>query len=1098
MNASLAAYQIDGRSATPEAFYAVACDPRRSVAVEACAGAGKTWMLVSRMLRALADGCPPQDILAITFTKKAAGEMRDRLNQMLRQWATLDDEALVQELRVRGVTPEQARAKAPELRGLHARLLASGRSVQVRTFHSWFAAILRNAPLSVLQELGLPPSHELLEDDAQAVERVWPRFFAALAANPDDQADFFDAVREFGRAQTLKALTNALAKRVEFALADEAGVVDSSVEPFAQTVPALAAFSDPAHALGAPGARARWHARAQALGQESNKTPRDAAARVIDAFELPDGPDSAAQRLAILRKAFFVADEDRLTKNLLKFAAAQAAEAELAEVCLAVRQHKAWAHHQRLSRLTRVLLRCYADLKRERGWVDMNDVEGAARHLLGNAELSGWMQQRLDARIRQLLIDEFQDTNPLQWQALYGWLSAYAGAGSADAPVVFLVGDPKQSIYRFRRAEPQVFKAAQAFVVQGLGGALLSCDHTRRCAPAVVSAFNAAMLDAVQAGEYGTPEGSAYRAHTTASQEEGAVLALPAVPRPEKAAQSQEEWRDSLTTPRHTPEDTMSAREARQAADWLCAEIAAGRLAPGEVMVLARKRERLSWMHEALRERGIASEQPEKLDLSDHPAVQDIVALVDALVSPHHDLSLARALRSPVFGWTDAQLAELARHAKAADRARWWDVLQSSQDGKEAQDAERPEWVMCAERLHRWQQAFLAVPPHDALAQVYREADVLARFAQAVPASMRVSTLSALRDLLAQSLAQDGGRFLTAYRWVRALKAGGIAATPCIAQDAVRLLTIHGAKGLEAHTVLLLDTDSAAARADTMGVLVDWPGEAPHPRRFVFLASEKQPPACARDALAQEQQARALEELNALYVALTRAERQVVVSSFDPHSRGAARSWSQRLRPLAAPLPTPDAAQPVSQREHAIVLPELPAWRPPVSPPAAPAVAEDEATRIGKAMHRLLQWLPTPLRGFRWGEAHAQAVAKEFSLDRQQASQALQSAQCVLAGDAAWAWDAQHLDHWGNEVELWHQGERLRLDRLVRERTNGCWWVLDFKSTDNPQHKPELLAQLRRYREALQAAHPGQPLRLAFINAKGRLIEPVLDSPDAH
>ena len=1093
MNTLAAAYQIDGRAATPEVFYALACDPRRSVAVEACAGAGKTWMLVSRMLRALADGCAPQDILAITFTKKAAGEMRDRLNQMLSQWAVLDDDALAQELRLRGVPPEQARAKAPELRGLQARVLATGRSVQVRTFHSWFAAMLRNAPLSVLQDLGLPPSYELLEDDSQAIDRVWPRFYAVLASNPSDQTDFFDAVREFGRSQTLKALTNALAKRVEFALADAAGVVDVSVEPFGQTVPALAALADPAHALGQPGARARWHVRAQALGQEANKTPREAAARVIDAFELPDGPAHAAQRLGILRKAFFVADEDRLTRNLAKFPAAQEAEAELAEVCLAVRQHKAWSHHQRLARLTRVLLRCYADLKRERGWVDMNDVEGAARYLLGNAELSGWMQQRLDARVRQLLIDEFQDTNPLQWQALYGWLSAYAGAGSADAPVVFLVGDPKQSIYRFRRAEPQVFKAAQAFVVQGLGGALLSCDHTRRCAPAVVKGFNAAMLEAVQAGEYGTPEGSSYRAHTTASQASGAVLALPAVPRPERVVQAQDAWRDSLTMPRHTPEDTMAAREARQAANWLSAEIAAGRLAPGEVMVLARKRERLAWMHEALRERGIDSDQPEKLDLSEHPGVQDLVALVDALVSPGHDLSLARALRSPVFGWSDAQLAEFACQVRASGHAHWWDALQA------VDPASSPaHWSACAQRLRHWQRAFLVLPPHDALAQVYREADVVARFAQAVPARLRAATVSALRDLLGQSLAQDGGRFLTAYRWVRALKAGGIAATPCVSSDAVRLLTIHGAKGLEAHTVVLLDTDSAAPRADTMGVLVDWPGELAHPRRFVFLASEKQPPACARDALAQEQQARALEELNALYVALTRAERQVVVSSFEPHSRGTTRTWSQRLRPLAEEVAAPEAGPCAAERDSTIVLPELPPWIAPSLPPPVATEEADDATRIGLAMHRLLQWLPTPLRDFQWGDVHSRAVAKEFALSRDQVNQAMEAARCVLGGEAAWAWDAHHLDQWGNEVELWHLGERLRLDRLVRERASGCWWVLDFKSAEDPQLKPHLMAQLRRYRDAMQAAHPGQPVRLAFINAKGRLIEPAMDFPDGH
>src|SRR5690606_6051599 len=183
----------------------------------------------------------------------------------------------------------------------------------------------------------------------------------------------------------------------------------------------------------------------------------------------------------------------------------------------------------------------------ERGWVDMSDVEGAARRLLGDAELSGWLQQRLDARVRQLLVDEFQDTNPLQWQALYGWLSAYAGAGSGEAPRVFLVGDPKQSIYRFRRAEPQVFKAAQQFVVQGMGGSLLSCDHTRRCAIGVVDLLNRVMGEAQRNDAY-----AGYRTHTTESTEPGAAFVLPQVPRPASGpANGGDEasgWRDSLVT----------------------------------------------------------------------------------------------------------------------------------------------------------------------------------------------------------------------------------------------------------------------------------------------------------------------------------------------------------------------------------------------------------------------------------------------------------------------------------------------------------------------------------------------------------------------
>jgi ATP-dependent helicase/nuclease subunit A len=1101
------AYRINGAPAAREAFYALACDPARSIAVEACAGAGKTWMLVSRILRALLDGCAPQDILAITFTKKAAGEMRDRLHAELRRWATLPDDALAGELRARGLSDADATRRVPEARSLHARVTALGRPVQVRTFHSWFAALLRGAPLSVLQELDLPVQYELLEDDARAVAQVWPRFYAALTRSPQERQDFMDSVAEHGRHQTLKALEKALQKRVEFALADAAGVLDASVEPMATRYPEFAGFDDPLQWL-VQDARAATLLReaAQALGRASAVT---FAAKGVELEQALSKADGAGALTALLTQK----DEPRkFSDKLAGIDAVRSAQALALRTLEALRQQRAWLHHQRMSRLARVLLGSFAAFKRERGWVDMNDVEGAARRLLGDAELSGWLQQRLDARLRHVLIDEFQDTNPLQWQALYGWLSAYAGAGPGEAPCVFLVGDPKQSIYRFRRAEPQVFKAAQAFVVQGLAGALLSCDHTRRCAPAVVDALNAAMGAAVLAGEYG----SDYRAHTTESSAQGAVLCLPQLPRSlrdrgEAAHGGEPVWRDSLTTPRVLPEDSMAALEAAQAADWLALQIADGRVQAGEVMVLARRRERLAWMHEALRERGIASEQPEKLELGEAPAVQDVVALLDALVSTRHDLSLARALRSPLCGWSDDDLAQLARlrlrwtPAREADvvpaRLSWWETLQRCADQSDETLSQTPGQAArlreTAQRLALYRGWLLGLPPHDALSALYDHGDVLARFAQAVPTSQRAAVLAQLRDLLSQSLAQDGGRFLTPYRLVRALKAGGIKATPVQTPGAVRLLTIHGAKGLEAHTVLMLDTDTGSARPESMGVLVDWPGEDPLPRRFVFLASEKSPPACAVDVLRLEQEARSLEELNALYVALTRAELRLVVSSFEPHQR-ATTTWYQRLQPLAtaeeAPPPAADAPLPAADAGETFSLPCLP----PLTAVVAPAMAEaaidvppvdDTANRIGLALHRLLQWRPTPAQGFDWSHEHTQAVEREFALDTAQAREALAMARRIVAGEAAWAWDAGVLNHWGNEVELFHQGELLRLDRLVRRRDTGDWWVLDYKSAAHPERQPALLAQMQGYRMAMAGARPGEPVRLAFINAQGQLIE---------
>ena len=164
----------------------------------------------------------------------------------------------------------------------------------------------------------------------------------------------------------------------------------------------------------------------------------------------------------------------------------RAAQELVLRVVAARLQQAAWLYQQRMARLSRVLLKEFAALKREHGWVDMNDVERAALVMLSDPVLSGWVQERLDARIKHLLIDEFQDTNPLQWQALSSWLSGYrAGPRRRGArPACSSSGDPKQSIYRFRRAEPQVFKAAKAFVRDGLGGDLLSCDHTRRNASA--------------------------------------------------------------------------------------------------------------------------------------------------------------------------------------------------------------------------------------------------------------------------------------------------------------------------------------------------------------------------------------------------------------------------------------------------------------------------------------------------------------------------------------------------------------------------------------------------------------------------------------
>jgi ATP-dependent helicase/nuclease subunit A len=251
------------------------------------------------------------------------------------------------------------------------------------------------------------------------------------------------------------------------------------------------------------------------------------------------------------------------------------------------------------------------------------------------------------------------------------------------------------------------------------------------------------------------------------------------------------------------------------------------------------------------------------------------------------------------------------------------------------------------------------------------------------------------------------------------------------------------------------------------------------------------------DAVRTEQAARQREELNGMYVAMTRARRWLAISSVAPRI-AVDGSWWQRLAPLAMPVPEPDEdnasdgvdALAASAADDFMlqVLPTL-ALPPPLttaSVPTAKAATTPESS-IGQAMHRLLEWaqLGAPVAGGH----HVAAVMREFLLEAAQAEQASRMAAAILGGTGAWAWDVAEVDWHGNEVALNHQGQALRLDRLVRHRASGEWWVLDYKSALQPQRHDELVQQLRNYRAAVQAMLPGAVVRAAFLAGNGVVAE---------
>jgi len=1111
---SQAAYEVNGKVVDSDHFYEVACDPHRSVVVEACAGAGKTWMLVSRILRALLDGVPPNQILAITFTKKAAGEMRERLHGWLRDFAHATEAQRAIELRIRGVAPHMVPELVPRLQQLYERWLDEGRGVDIHTIHGWFSRLVKAAPLDILHELGLPPELNLIEDTSEHWPELWGRFLRRLDAlaphRLQDDAEapeaayqaFMAVVREVGRFNAEAWLGTALSNRLELTLADKAGRLAGGVPCAADWSMEWAGVDTPSDALARQSVKEHFWALARQLATAKGALAQKAGVAVEQALGLAD---TALQAQALCKA--LLTDKGEPRKKLGDLADLDWAQAWLMDLQKAMVQQQAHVLHEHMVCLSRLLFDEYARFKTERGLADMVDLELAAARLLSDPVLSGWIQERLDSQVRQLLMDEFQDTSPLQWQTLKAWLSAYAGAGGGysgqQGISVFLVGDPKQSIYRFRRADPRVFGAAKDFVLEALGGDLLACDHTRRNAPGVIDALNKVMGQACGEGHF-----PGFRPHTTASEATARIRVLPSVMRAagsKPADDGEEAWRDSLTMPREQAHTTIKEIEAEQVAQAVADMVAHEGVLPSEVFVLSRKRATLSMVAEALDEHGVPHIAPEDTRLIDTPEVRDLVAVLDALVSPHHDLALAHALKSPIFGVSDGDLLMLARRVREAEsRLSWWDALMQAAEAPGSAD----RLVRAAGLLRSWADLARLAPPHDLLERIVTDGDYRPRLLACVPESRRVQALFHVDALLSQSLEMDAGRDATPYRWVRALKRLPLNLPPRAQADAVQLLTIHGAKGLEAKVVFMVDTDPEPARKDSYALMVDWPENEERPLRCAFIRSQGNPPPSLAAALDDDRAADQREELNALYVALTRAREQLVFSRTEPRGQPQG-SWWQRLVSSSAMdpertwQPSPPAVHQPPRDPHtqeAIIWQALPPLQPRADDGRGVAqgtnLAEESSVqqRLGQVVHRVLEWL-TPLPRAQRTEARIErataAAARALALEPTHHDAAMHLACTILQSPALQPWlDPAELAWSGNEVALHDQGQVLRIDRLVaRETAAGReWWVLDYKLQHRPQALDSYRAQMQRYVAAVKTLQPGEPVRAAFITGAGEWV----------
>lgn len=891
---------------------ALASDPTASVFVSASAGSGKTKLLIDRLLRLMLPraspaggevlpGSPPARILCLTFTKAAAAEMAIRLQTRLGRWVTLPDDALNKELQGLSVPcTEETRRRA---RALFADVLDLPGGMRIGTIHAFCQSLLRRFPL----EAAMNPHFTVMEEtDATlalqgCVETVLgnsPTASIAPLAGQISLGDFVNlvgALRHDSRAEAIRERVLKLPALLPTILCRVLGLPQGALRgsDAAQIQAACTNF---------PG-EDRLRAYIPTLVDKGTETVKATAYRLLDWLALPS-VERAAQwdvwRNALLTKDGKPRKRGLITTKLANDYAdlATALEREAARILEVEEALRA----RRLARLGLALLKTAAPVaalydirKSQRGLVEYDDL---IRRTLGLLQQPGaaWVLYKLDGGIDHLLLDEVQDTSREQWR-IAGDLTAefFAGEGThtrEQGPrTVFAVGDYKQSIYGFQGADPESFRLWRREFKNRAAFASLPWQEPDLTVSFRSTAPVLALVDAVfsvpdAARGVAEEDGRAMR-HLTARPGEGGRVEL----WPLAEAQMDEEdalspWEPpTANTTRQNPQQKLADTLARFIARQLNSppEEGVAPLTPGDVLVLVPRRSSfVTALIRALKTENVPVATLVRTGLADQLAVQDLMALCGALLLPQDDLTLACVLTSPLGGLSDDSLMVLATGRGKAEPL--WSALREHH-------AERPDWTQAWQMLDGLFRRVDYLTPHELLSEALGRsggrARLLARLGPEAAESIDELLSAALRyqDMHPPSLQGFLHWLRNSEETVkREAEAGG---------DAVRVMTAHGAKGLQARLVILPDTVGTPRFEDRLFWVKDGPTGLDVPLyvpRSALAVSVTQ-------KLRAAMQASAIEEYNRLlYVALTRAAERLVVCGWKPGRVVPPESWYERCR----------------------------------------------------------------------------------------------------------------------------------------------------------------------------------------------------------
>lgn len=1064
----------------------LACDPDKSAVVEACAGSGKTWLLTSRLFRLLLAGARPDQILAITFTRKAAQEMKERLFDLLRQCALANDQALADMLTLRGAQPTPA--NVARARGLAGQVLTNPRGVTIDTFHGWFASLCQMAPLaSGFSRQSEPTDHpEFLMDEALGL------FVNRLLQGGGEQAAqlaaFDELAQQLDRTVVLALLKRALSNRVACRL----WLGNAQAPTLADVFGLDPAHDWPAQALNDPALLSQLWEVARWLGQgtpaqQGKAVQLESALTRFEGGECDQHEAFEAVAAVCLKKdgtvgSSFIkptkpqmsapAFEENQYRELLEGVCNT-----LANALLLQKDQADMRATQSLTELIEPLFATYTELKAERGVCDFDDLEDTALTMLMDDAQRAYMQQKLDSRVKHLLVDEFQDTNPVQWNILKLWLADYS---AQDKPTVFLVGDPKQSIYRFRRAEARLFNHARQWLQANFNAESLHSNSTRRCSQAVVDVVNAAFAPGQAKGM------TTFNPHESlATPKVEAIAGLFLYPLLGDAQG------DGAPTPR-TPSQAECVVRTLQA--WL----ADGSIRSlGEVMVLIRAHKSGLPLMQALREAELPYTVKDQGERYTSPVWSDTVALLGFLNNPHDNLHLLELLRCPLVGIASGTLQGLIEAERDIQAGTVWGTIEAL-----AHKGVDP-WVQLQQRFAQWLALAHAMPLFETINQVVADTNAAVKYLNMGTPRQRVMMAEHWDWLKGWALSLNKGRFpdlQSAYdeavRLQTYVNSDSEGATGD--EQLLRIMTVHSAKGLEARRVWLFDANSVPKPGGSAtDLLIDWRLGDSHPTSVTVMRNLSDHSPGRAQAQAIESQAYIDEEDHLLYVALTRAEQSIHVSGQE--KKGGAKGWYARLLPLVSDAVT-EWPEPVDQAPGFAggvaafwTRPQFPALCPPASQVGriVPRLRGSEL-KMGTAWHAAMEHVDL-FKGMQfepwWAHVLQACEAQFMALSQPELDEVEKTCRFTLSHVELQPWLAGAPKAF-NELEwITGDGRSLRADRVVE--LDERFVVLDYKWSVNDLNWGDYKAQVIEYVALVDATLGKQrkplPTQAALIDRQGKI-----------